>query len=74
MLYAPTEFQALYYMEGDVNMKKSIPTLSSSFQLAKLGHVAIIKWICWIPEKSVFKKEGEDLHIFQRRTERIYNC
>ena len=43
MLYAPTEFQALYYMEGDVNMKKNIPTLSSSFQLAKLGHVAILK-------------------------------
>ena len=48
MLYAPTEFQALYYMEGDVNMKKNIPTLSSSFQLAKLGHVAILKWIHWI--------------------------
>ena len=45
MLYAPTEFQALYYTEDDVNMKKNIPTLSSSFQLAKLGHVAIIKWI-----------------------------
>ena len=48
MFYAPTEFQALYYMEGDVNMKKNIPTLSSSFQLAKLGHVAILKWIHWI--------------------------
>ena len=45
MLYSPTEFHALYYMEGDVNMKKNIPTLSSSFQLAKLGHVAIIRWI-----------------------------
>lgn len=43
MLDSPTEFQALYYMEGDVNMKKNIPTLSSSFQLAKPGHVAIIK-------------------------------
>ena len=27
-----------------------------------------------IPEKSVFKKEGQDTHIFQIRMEKVYNC